>query len=156
MAFRASPWPVPPFQYQWALWRIDDEGSNVIIAAVGSQGSTYSDFIGALPENDCRYGGAVGWEDGMWGIIGRHRVLPAHTTPIENPCSVRLPRSHARGPGPQQARVPQLVRGGVLVGRSSLRGTTLCSKKSFGRVPISPCPTLVRTGPLMWPGSSPR
>ena len=75
----------PPSQYQWALWRIDDEGSNVIIAAVGSQGSTYSDFIGALPENDCRYGGPLDWEDGIWGTIGRHRVLPALTTPIENP-----------------------------------------------------------------------
>lgn len=42
--------------YQWATWQIDDSGSTVVISAVGAKGSRYEDFLGALPENDCRYG----------------------------------------------------------------------------------------------------
>lgn len=43
--------------YKWATWRVDEAGTSVIIAAVGEPSSTYADFIAALPENDCRYGG---------------------------------------------------------------------------------------------------
>lgn len=42
--------------YQWALWRIDDAGTSVVIAGVGEPGSSYDDFVAALPDNDCRYG----------------------------------------------------------------------------------------------------
>lgn len=47
-------------QYKWALWQIDNAGTTVVIAAVGDKGSTYADFLAALPESDCRYGGAQG------------------------------------------------------------------------------------------------
>ena len=44
-------------QYRWALWQIDESGSSVVIAAVGSKDASYLDFITALPDSDCRYGG---------------------------------------------------------------------------------------------------
>jgi cofilin len=44
--------------YQWATWRVDDSGAAVVIAAVGAPGAPYADFLAALPEDDCRYGGA--------------------------------------------------------------------------------------------------
>jgi hypothetical protein len=37
---------------------VDDSGSQVIIAAVGDKDSSYDDFLAALPDTDCRYGGA--------------------------------------------------------------------------------------------------
>lgn len=42
--------------YRWALWRVDDAGSQVVIDSVGDPASQYSDFLDALPESDCRYG----------------------------------------------------------------------------------------------------
>lgn len=50
--------------YRWALWRIDDSGTQVVVADVGEPGSSYTEFLGALPENDCRYGGESP-EEGM-------------------------------------------------------------------------------------------
>ncbi len=44
-------------QYKWALWQVDESGAAVIIAAVGEKGSTWNDFLAALPDSDCRYGG---------------------------------------------------------------------------------------------------
>ena len=46
-------------QYKWALWQVDESGTAVIIAAVGDKNSTWQDFLAALPDADCRYGG--GW-----------------------------------------------------------------------------------------------
>lgn len=43
--------------YRWALWQIDDSGTCVVISDVGDPASTFDDFVAALPENDCRYGG---------------------------------------------------------------------------------------------------
>ena len=43
--------------YKWATWQIDDAGTKVIISAVGEPSSHYSEFLSALPEQDCRYGG---------------------------------------------------------------------------------------------------
>ena len=45
--------------YKWALWKLDDKGLSVIIGDVGEPGSTFQEFIDALPENDCRYGGEI-------------------------------------------------------------------------------------------------
>ncbi|KAL4425061.1 hypothetical protein ABPG77_001839 [Micractinium sp. CCAP 211/92] len=42
--------------YKWALWQVDDSGQSVIIAAVGDKGSSWDDFLAALPDADCRYG----------------------------------------------------------------------------------------------------
>ncbi|GAB4821375.1 hypothetical protein N2152v2_008421 [Parachlorella kessleri] len=42
--------------YRWALWQIDESGSSVVIAAVGSKDASYGDFLTALPDSDCRYG----------------------------------------------------------------------------------------------------
>ncbi|KFM27205.1 Actophorin [Auxenochlorella protothecoides] len=42
--------------YRWALWRVDDEGTTVVISAVGPKDSTYAEFLAALPDSDCRYG----------------------------------------------------------------------------------------------------
>jgi len=43
--------------YKWATWKIDDAGSQVVIAAVGHPSSSdYTDFLASLPEADCRYG----------------------------------------------------------------------------------------------------
>lgn len=42
--------------YRWALWRVDDAGSTVVICAVGDKASGYADFLAALPDSDCRYG----------------------------------------------------------------------------------------------------
>jgi cofilin len=42
--------------YKWALWKIDEAGTTVVIDAVGEPDSTYQDFLNALPESDCRYG----------------------------------------------------------------------------------------------------
>jgi cofilin len=47
--------------YQWATWRVDDSGAAVVIAAVGAPGAPYADFLAALPEDDCRYGGERDW-----------------------------------------------------------------------------------------------
>lgn len=57
--------PYPP-QYKWALWQVDDSGQSVVIAAVGDKQSGWADFLAALPDADCRYGG--GWV-GAW--LGR-------------------------------------------------------------------------------------
>lgn len=43
--------------YKWATWQIDDAGTKVIISAVGDPSSNYTEFLSALPEQDCRYGG---------------------------------------------------------------------------------------------------
>lgn len=45
--------------YKWATWQIDDAGAKVIISAVGSPSSNYNEFLSALPEHDCRYGGKL-------------------------------------------------------------------------------------------------
>lgn len=42
--------------YKWALWKLDAKGTSVVISDVGEPGSTFQDFLAALPENDCRYG----------------------------------------------------------------------------------------------------
>ncbi len=42
-------------RYRWVLWKINDGATEVVIDAVGEPSSTYSDFLHALPENDCRY-----------------------------------------------------------------------------------------------------
>ena len=43
--------------YKWATWKIDDAGSQVVIAAVGDPSSSnYTEFLASLPEADCRYG----------------------------------------------------------------------------------------------------
>ena len=42
--------------HKWAHWKVDDEGKTVVIAAVGGPQSTYSEFLAALPQDDCRYG----------------------------------------------------------------------------------------------------
>lgn len=48
----------PRPQYKWALWQVDDSGQSVVIAAVGDKQSGWADFLAALPDADCRYGGA--------------------------------------------------------------------------------------------------
>jgi len=42
--------------YKWALWKVDDKGTTVIIDQVGESGSNFQEFLAALPEDDCRYG----------------------------------------------------------------------------------------------------
>lgn len=42
-------------KYRWVLWKINDDATEVVIDAVGEPSSTYSDFLHALPEHDCRY-----------------------------------------------------------------------------------------------------
>ena len=42
--------------YKWALWKVDDKGTSVVIDQVGENDSNFQEFLGALHENDCRYG----------------------------------------------------------------------------------------------------
>lgn len=42
-------------KYRWVTWKIHEEGTKVVIDAVGEPDSTYQDFLGVLPESDCRY-----------------------------------------------------------------------------------------------------
>ena len=54
------PSPLLRLQYKWALWQVDDSGTAVTIAAVGDKAGTWDDFLAALPDSDCRYGGVQG------------------------------------------------------------------------------------------------
>jgi hypothetical protein len=54
------PSPLLRLQYKWALWQVDDSGTAVTIAAVGDKAGTWDDFLAALPDSDCRYGGMQG------------------------------------------------------------------------------------------------
>lgn len=57
-ASAVAPLNLPCPQYKWALWQVDDSGQSVVIAAVGDKQSGWADFLAALPDADCRYGGA--------------------------------------------------------------------------------------------------
>lgn len=53
-------------QYRWAMWKINDAGTEVVISAVGPKDSAYDSFLQALPAADCRFAGAT-----RRGIPGR-------------------------------------------------------------------------------------
>lgn len=41
--------------YQWVIFKVNDAGSSVGIERVGQKGSSYADFLEALPANQSRY-----------------------------------------------------------------------------------------------------
>lgn len=43
-------------RYKWIVFKIDDQGSEVVIEEVGPSNSSFSDFTSVLPESQCRYG----------------------------------------------------------------------------------------------------
>jgi cofilin len=42
-------------QYKWLIFKVDRSGTKVVPDKIGGQGSSYNDFICALPDNECRY-----------------------------------------------------------------------------------------------------
>lgn len=42
--------------YRWALWKLNDDGNEVVIAGAGNKDSPLSELLDSLPSNDCRYG----------------------------------------------------------------------------------------------------
>lgn len=41
--------------YRWAMWGINNNGSEIVIVDVGGKDSNYQQFVEKLPENDCRF-----------------------------------------------------------------------------------------------------
>lgn len=41
--------------YRWALWRVDERGTAVVVAAAGDKTASYADLLSLLPPDDCRY-----------------------------------------------------------------------------------------------------
>ena len=46
-------------QYRWAMWKINDAGTEIVITAVGPKDAAYEQFVASLPPNDCRFAGAL-------------------------------------------------------------------------------------------------
>lgn len=42
--------------YSWMTFKINDDGTTVILADTGGPGSEFEDFVASLPETECRYG----------------------------------------------------------------------------------------------------
>lgn len=42
--------------YLWMTFKINNEGTTVILADTGGPDSSFEDFVAVLPENECRYG----------------------------------------------------------------------------------------------------
>ena len=45
-------------QYRWVMFQIAGSGKEVVIEAAAPPASTWDDFVAAVPESQCRYGGA--------------------------------------------------------------------------------------------------
>lgn len=41
--------------YRWAMWGVNNNGSEIVIVDVGEKDSSYTQFVERLPENDCRF-----------------------------------------------------------------------------------------------------
>ncbi|KAF5828553.1 hypothetical protein DUNSADRAFT_17451, partial [Dunaliella salina] len=41
--------------YGWVTYKIDDAGNEVVVDQLGACGSSFDQFVAALPENECRY-----------------------------------------------------------------------------------------------------
>ncbi|KAI8470585.1 MAG: actin-depolymerizing factor AdfA [Monoraphidium minutum] len=41
--------------YKWMTFKVDDSGKTVVPDKVAAKGSTYEEFVAALPPNECRY-----------------------------------------------------------------------------------------------------
>lgn len=41
--------------YRWAMWKINDAGTEIVITAVGPNDCTYNSFLEMLPAQDCRF-----------------------------------------------------------------------------------------------------
>lgn len=42
-------------KFKWVIWKVNDDATEVVIDAVGAPSDTYTNFLNALPEDDCRY-----------------------------------------------------------------------------------------------------
>ncbi|KXZ54775.1 hypothetical protein GPECTOR_4g845 [Gonium pectorale] len=41
--------------YKWVTYKVNDAGNEVIVDQLGAGDSTYDQFVGIMPENNCRY-----------------------------------------------------------------------------------------------------
>ena len=46
-------------QHRWVMFKIAGTGKEVVIEGAAEPSSTWDEFIGNVPENECRYGGAL-------------------------------------------------------------------------------------------------
>jgi cofilin len=45
-----------PYNYRYYVYKISDDGKEIVIDTFGERGASYDEFVSKLPPNSCRYG----------------------------------------------------------------------------------------------------
>mmetsp|Transcript_11368 Transcript_11368/g.16908 ORF Transcript_11368/g.16908 Transcript_11368/m.16908 type:complete len:142 (-) Transcript_11368:147-572(-) len=45
-----------PFNHRYYIYKISDDGTEIVVDTFGERSKTYDDFVACLPPNECRYG----------------------------------------------------------------------------------------------------